>query len=220
VVVTGGKRGIGAAIAARFAGENVVALSSSDLDVTDEAAVGSFFGELEVDVLVNNAGVSSSAPVGKTSLEDWQRQIDVNATGAFLCTRAVLGGMRERGSGRIVTVASISSHLGTRYTAGYTASKHAVLGLTRAVAAEVAGSGVTCNAVCPGYVRSDMTDRTIANIEARTGRDGEAALADMSPLGRLIEPAEVAFAVAFFASEEAGAINGQSLIIDGGGVQQ
>ena len=220
VVVTGGKRGIGAAIAARFAGENVVALSSSDLDVTDEAAVASFFGELEVDVLVNNAGVSSSAPVGKTTLEDWQRQIDVNATGAFLCTRAVLAGMRERDRGRIVTVASISSHVGTRYTSGYTASKHAVLGLTRSVAAEVAGSGVTCNAVCPGYVRSDMTDTTIANIEARTGRDGEAALAEMTPLGRLIEPEEVAFAVAFFAAEEAGAINGQTLIIDGGGVQQ
>jgi NAD(P)-dependent dehydrogenase (short-subunit alcohol dehydrogenase family) len=219
VVVTGGKRGIGAAIAARFAGENVVALSSADLDVTDEAAVERFFGELEVDVLVNNAGVSSSAPVVKTTLEDWNRQLEVNATGAFLCTRAVLGGMRERDRGRIVTVASVASHVGSRYVAGYTASKHAALGLTRSVAAEVAGTGVTCNAVCPGYVRSDMTDATIANIEARTGRDGEAALAEMTSLGRLIEPEEVAFAVAFFAAEEAGAINGQTLIIDGGGVQ-
>ncbi len=155
------------------------------------------FGEIgPVDVLVNNAGVSASAPVGKTTLEDWRTQIDVNATGAFLCTRAVLDGMRERDRGRIVTVASLASHVGSKYTSGYTASKHAALGLMRAVAAEVAGSGVTANAVCPAYVRSDMTDATVANIEARTGRDGEAALAAMTPLGRLIEPEEVAFAVA------------------------
>ena len=220
VVITGGKRGIGAAIASHFAAENVIALSSADLDVTDEAAVTRFFEGREVDVLVNNAGVSSSAPVAKTTLDDWNRQIAVNATGAFLCTRAVLPGMRERDRGRIVTVASVASHHGARYVSGYTASKHAVLGLTRSVAAEVAGTGVTCNAVCPGYVRSDMTDRTIANIEARTGQDGAAALAAMTALGRLIEPGEVAFAVAFFAADEAGAINGQTLIIDGGGVQQ
>jgi NAD(P)-dependent dehydrogenase (short-subunit alcohol dehydrogenase family) len=220
VVVTGGKRGIGAAISARFASENVIPLSSSDLDVTDEAAVARVFEEIgAVDVLVNNAGVSTSAPLKRTTLADWERQLAVNATGAFLCARAVLPGMAERDSGRIVTVASVASHHGSRYTAGYTASKHAVLGLTRSIAAEVAGTGVTCNAVCPGYVRSDMTARTIETIEARTGRDGETALAEMSPLGRLIEPEEVAFAVAFFAAEEAGAINGQTLIIDGGGVQ-
>jgi NAD(P)-dependent dehydrogenase (short-subunit alcohol dehydrogenase family) len=220
VVVTGGKRGIGAAISAAFADERVVALSSADLDVTDEAAVTRFFEELgAVDVLVNNAGVSSSAPLKRTTLAEWERQHAVNATGAFLCARAVLAGMTERQSGRIVTVASVASHHGSRYTSGYTASKHAVLGLTRSIAAEVAGSGVTANAVCPAYVRSDMTDTTIANIEARTGRDGEAALAAMTPLGRLIEPDEVAFAVKFFAAPEAGAINGQTLIIDGGGVQ-
>jgi NAD(P)-dependent dehydrogenase (short-subunit alcohol dehydrogenase family) len=220
VVVTGGKRGIGVAICEAFAGENVVPLSSSDLDVRDEEAVASVLGALAVDVLVNNAGVSASAPVSKTSLEDWQRQLDVNATGAFLCTRAVLDGMLARGSGRIVNVASVASHVGARYLAGYAASKHAVLGLTRAVAAEVAGTGITCNAVCPAYVRSPMTDATIENIERRTGRDGERALVAMSALGRLVEPQEVAFAVKFFASPEAGAINGQSLIIDGGDVQQ
>jgi NAD(P)-dependent dehydrogenase (short-subunit alcohol dehydrogenase family) len=220
VVVTGGKRGIGAAISAAFADEHVIALSSADLDVTDEAAVSRVLGALEVDVLVNNAGVSSSAPLKRTTLEDWERQLAVNATGAFLCTRAVLEGMRERGRGRIVTVASVASHHGTRYTSGYTASKHAVLGLVRSVAAELAGTGVTCNAVCPAYVRSDMTDTTIATIEARTGRPGEQTLAGMAPLGRLIEPSEVAFAVRFLASDEAGAINGQSLIMDGGGVQQ
>jgi NAD(P)-dependent dehydrogenase (short-subunit alcohol dehydrogenase family) len=220
VVVTGGKRGIGAAISAAFADERVIALASADLDVTDEAAVERVFGEIgAVDVLVNNAGVSSSAPLKRTTLAEWERQLAVNATGAFLCTRAVLEGMKERGSGRVVTVASVASHHGSRYTSGYTASKHAALGLVRAVAAEIAGTGVTCNAVCPAYVRSDMTEATIANIQARTGRDGEAALAAMAPLGRLIEPEEVAFAVRFFAAPEAGAINGQTLIIDGGGVQ-
>jgi NAD(P)-dependent dehydrogenase (short-subunit alcohol dehydrogenase family) len=221
VVVTGGKRGIGVAITAAFASEHVIPLSSADLDVTDEAAVARVLGELEVDVLVNNAGVSSSAPVKRATLAEWERQMRVNATGAFLCTRAVLPGMLERGTGRIVTVASAASHHGSRYTSGYTASKHAVLGFMRAVAAEVAGTGVTANSVCPAYVRSDMTDATIANIAARTGRtDGEDALAKMAALGRLIEPEEVAFAVAFFAAPEAGAINGQSLIMDGGGIQQ
>jgi NAD(P)-dependent dehydrogenase (short-subunit alcohol dehydrogenase family) len=222
VVVTGGKRGIGAAISARFAaaGDTVHALSSADCDVTDEAQVNEVLGGLEVDVLVNNAGVSDSAPVLKTTLDQWRAQIEVNATGAFLCTRAVLGGMLRRGRGRIVTVASVASHRGSRYTSAYTASKHAAVGFTRAVAAEVAGTPVTANAVCPAYVRSDMTTRTIENIERRTGRDGEAALVAMSALGRLVEPEEVAFAVAFFAAPEAGAINGQSLILDGGGVQQ
>jgi NAD(P)-dependent dehydrogenase (short-subunit alcohol dehydrogenase family) len=223
VVVTGGKRGIGVAIANHFEGlgDKVIALSSAELDVTDEQAVNEVFGGIgAVDVLVNNAGVSSSAPLKRTTLEEWERQLGVNATGAFLCTRAVLEGMRERDAGRIVTVASLASHVGSRYTSGYTASKHAVLGLMRSVAAEVAGTGVTCNGVCPAYVRSDMTDATVANIEARTGQDGEAALAKMAALGRLIEPEEVAYAVAFFAANEAGAINGQTLIIDGGGVQQ
>src|SRR4051812_30078014 len=167
VVVTGGKRGIGAAISVAFAGENVVALSSADMDVTDEVAVASVLGALEVDVLVNNAGVSDSASVLKTSLAQWRRQLDVNATGAFLCTRTVLDGMLRRGYGRIVTVASVASHAGSRYTSAYTASKHAVLGFTRAVAAEVAGTNVTCNAVCPTYVRSDMTEATITRINRR-----------------------------------------------------
>jgi NAD(P)-dependent dehydrogenase (short-subunit alcohol dehydrogenase family) len=222
VVVTGGKRGIGTSIRAHFEalGHDVVPLSSADLDVTDEDAVTRMLAGLEVDVLVNNAGVSSSAPVKRTTLAEWERQLAVNATGAFLCTRAVLEGMRERGFGRIVTVASAASHHGSRYTSGYTASKHAVLGFMRSVAAEVAGTGVTANSVCPAYVRSDMTTATIENIEKRTGKDGEQALAQMAALGRLIEPEEVAFAVAFFAAPEAGAINGQSLIMDGGGIQQ
>ncbi|MGK3204110.1 SDR family NAD(P)-dependent oxidoreductase [Amycolatopsis sp. MEPSY49] len=225
VVVTGGTRGIGAAIAARFAeaGDKVLAPGRAECDVTDEDAVAAYFAAAgPVDVLVNNAGISSSAPLSKTSLADWRSQIDVNATGAFLCTRAVLPGMRSRDRGRIVTVASTASHVGYRYTAGYTASKHAAVGLMRAVAAELAGTGVTANAVCPAFVRTDMTAGSVARIQERTGRsvdDAESALAAASPLGRLLEPAEVAFAVSFLAAPEAAAINGQTLVLDGGGIQ-
>jgi NAD(P)-dependent dehydrogenase (short-subunit alcohol dehydrogenase family) len=225
VVVTGGTRGIGAAIASRFraAGDTVLAPGRAECDVTDEDAVAAYFAAAgPVDVLVNNAGISSSAPVSRTSLADWHQQIEVNATGAFLCTRAVLPGMRSRDSGRIVTVASTASHVGYRYTAGYTASKHAAAGLMRAVAAELAGTGVTANAVCPAFVRTDMTATSVARIQERTGRassEAEAALASASPLGRLLEPGEVAFAVSFLAAPEAAAINGQTLVLDGGGIQ-
>jgi NAD(P)-dependent dehydrogenase (short-subunit alcohol dehydrogenase family) len=225
VVVTGGTRGIGAAIAARFraAGDTVLAPGRAECDVTDENAVSAYFAAAgTVDVLVNNAGISSSAPLSRTTLDDWRQQIDVNATGAFLCTRAVLPGMRERDRGRIVTVASTAAHVGYRYTAGYTASKHAAAGLMRAVAAELAGTGVTANAVCPAFVRTDMTATSVARIQERTGRDpadAEAALASASPLGRLLEPDEVAFAVSFLAAPEAAAINGQTLVLDGGGIQ-
>ncbi|MEV5719700.1 SDR family oxidoreductase [Amycolatopsis mediterranei] len=225
VVVTGGTRGIGAAIADRFraAGDAVLAPGRADCDVTDEEAVAAYFASAgPVDVLVNNAGISSSAPVSRTSLDDWREQFEVNATGAFLCTRAVLDGMRSRDRGRIVTVASTASHVGYRYTAGYTASKHAAVGFMRAVAAELAGTGVTANAVCPAFVRTDMTATSVARIVSRSGRsssEAEAALAAASPLGRLLEPAEVAFAVSFLAAPEAAAINGQTLVLDGGGIQ-
>jgi NAD(P)-dependent dehydrogenase (short-subunit alcohol dehydrogenase family) len=224
IVVTGGTQGIGAAVARRFAdaGDEVVALGHGDLDVTNEDAVQDVLGPLEVDVLVNNAGVSSSAPVHRTTLVDWHRQLEVNATGAFLCSRAVLAGMRERDRGRIVTVASTAALTGQRYTAGYAASKHAAVGLMRTVAAEVAGTGVTANAVCPTFVRTEMTARTVRDVASRTGQsemDSEAALARLAPLGRLLEPAEVAFAVAFLAAPEAGAVNGQTIVLDGGGIQ-
>jgi NAD(P)-dependent dehydrogenase (short-subunit alcohol dehydrogenase family) len=225
VVVTGGTRGIGAAIAARFtaAGDDVVAVGRAECDVTDEAAVTALFeGVGPVDVLVNNAGVASSAPLERTTLADWREQLEVNATGAFLCTRAALPGMVERNGGRIVTVASTAGVVGSRYTAAYTASKHAAVGLTRAVAAELAGTGVTANAVCPAFVRTDMTSASVRRIVERTGRseaDAEATLAAAAPLGRLLEPDEVAFAVVFLAAPEAGAINGQTLILDGGGIQ-
>jgi NAD(P)-dependent dehydrogenase (short-subunit alcohol dehydrogenase family) len=237
VVVTGGGRGIGSAVVARFsaAGDRVVAVgrdrsaleateaAAEVCDVTDEAQVAALFERLgPVDVLVNNAGTAASAPLERTTLEDWRAQQDVNATGAFLCTRAVVGGMIARGDGRIVTVASTAGRIGSRYTAAYTASKHAAVGLMRAVAAEVAGTGVTANAVCPTYVRTELTSRSIARIVAATDRseeEAEAALIASSPLGRLLEPDEVAFAIAFLAAPEAAAINGQTLVLDGGGIQ-
>ena len=238
VVVTGGGKGIGKAVVERFAaaGDRVVAVGrDSDAlgatsaaetivcDVTDEERVSSLFERVgPVDVLVNNAGAATSAPLARTTLEDWRALLEVNATGAFLCTRAVLAGMVERGAGRIVTVASTAARVGLRYTAAYTASKHAAVGLMRAVAAEAAGTGVTANAVCPTYVRTEMTERSIARIVAVTDRseeEAEAALIASSPLGRLLDPDEVAFAVAFLAAPEAGAINGQALVLDGGGIQ-
>src|SRR4029450_4151682 len=126
-----------------------------------------------VDVLVNNAGAATSAPVACTTLADWRSLLDVNATGAFLCTRAVIPGMIERADGRVVTVASTAGRAGSAYTSPYTASKHAALGLMRAVAAELAGPGVTANAVCPAYVRTEMTQRSVARITEVTGRDQE-----------------------------------------------
>jgi NAD(P)-dependent dehydrogenase (short-subunit alcohol dehydrogenase family) len=245
-VVTGGAGGIGRAISLRLArlGHQVVALGLNEetlgilersaregglavvgqrCDITDEEQVARVIGRLgTVEILVNNAGVSATAPVHRTSLEEWERHMRVNATAAFLLTRAVLPGMRESGWGRIVSIASTAARVGTPYTAAYTASKHALLGLTRVVAAEVAGSGVTSNAICPTFARTPMTERSVARISALTRRgaeEAEAALAHASPLGRLLEPEEVAAAVEFLASEDAGSVNGQTLVLDGGGLQ-
>jgi NAD(P)-dependent dehydrogenase (short-subunit alcohol dehydrogenase family) len=223
VVVTGGTKGIGKAIVERFeaAGDRVVGVGRATCNVTDEEQVQALFDETgPVDVLVNNAGLAEGAPLTRTTLDAWRRHLEVNATGAFLCTRAVLGGMLERGEGRIVTVASTAGVRGARYTAAYTAAKHAAVGLMRAVAAETAGTGVTANAVCPGWVRTDMMRRAVERIAATTDRDeeqAEAALVSQMPLGRALEADEVAAAVAFLASPEAAAINGQTLVLDGGG---
>ncbi|HEX4010391.1 MAG TPA: SDR family NAD(P)-dependent oxidoreductase [Solirubrobacteraceae bacterium] len=241
VVVTGGAKGIGRATALRFAqdGERVIALGrdgaaldalrelgpieTAECDVTDETAVVETFDRIgAVDVLVANAGIGESAPLAATTLELWQRHLDVNATGTFLCLRAVVPGMRQRGDGAIVTVASTAGRVGVAYTAAYSAAKHAVVGLTRAVAAELGGTRVRVNAVCPTFVRTEMTERSIANIVQRTGRtaeQAEEALGAASPLGRLLEPREVADAIVFLASPRATAITGQTLVIDGGGLQ-
>jgi NAD(P)-dependent dehydrogenase (short-subunit alcohol dehydrogenase family) len=225
VVVTGGTKGIGKAIVDRFeaAGDQVIGVGRATCDVTDEEQVNALFQTVgPVDVLVNNAGLALGAPLARTTLDDWREHLDVNATGAFLCTRAVVGGMIERGDGRIVTVASTAGLRGARYTAAYTAAKHAAVGLMRATAAELAGTGVTANAVCPGWVRTAMMRRAVERIAETTGRDeaqAEAALVAQMPLGRALEPEEVAFAVAFLASPEAAAVNGQTLVLDGGGIQ-
>jgi NAD(P)-dependent dehydrogenase (short-subunit alcohol dehydrogenase family) len=246
VVVTGGAKGIGRATTAAFAalGDRVVALGRdaealADLadslgtgakhvdtarcDVTSEAEVERCFGGIgAVDVLVNNAGVAAAAPLAKTSLDEWQSQMAVNATAAFLCTRAVLPGMLERGSGSILTVASTAGKVGARYTAAYTASKHAAVGLMRATAAEVAGTGVRANAVCPTFVDTEMTDRSVAGIVAATGRDeaeSRRALERSAPLGRLLDPHEVAATLVWLAAPESAPVNGQTVVLDGGGIQ-
>lgn len=245
-MVTGGAKGIGRATTIAFAvlGDRVVALGrdtdaleelpdalgavagnvvTARCDVASEAEVEECFGGIgAVDVLVNNAGVAASAPLAKTSLASWEEQISVNATAAFLCTRAVLPGMLERGEGSVLTVASTAGKVGARYTAAYTASKHAAVGLMRATAAEVAATGVRANAVCPTFVDTEMTERSVAGIAAATGRDEEEsrrALERSAPLGRLVDPHEVAAALAWLASAEAAPINGQTVVIDGGGIQ-
>jgi NAD(P)-dependent dehydrogenase (short-subunit alcohol dehydrogenase family) len=241
VLVTGATRGIGRAIAECFAatGDSVTAIGREggalrDLemrgeiraercDVTDEEAVTGLFDRIgPLDVVVCNAGASESAPLERTSLQAWESLHAANATSVFLTIRAALPAMRARGQGRIIVVASTSGKVGTPYTAAYTASKHAAIGVMRAAASEVTGTEITINAICPTFVDTPMTERSVANIVARTGRtaaESRAALAQQSPLGRLLAPAEVAAAVRWLASSEARAINGQTVLLDGGGIQ-
>jgi NAD(P)-dependent dehydrogenase (short-subunit alcohol dehydrogenase family) len=246
-VVTGGGRGIGEAVARRLAeagaGVLVAARTRGEVervaaaivreggsawaavcDVADEAAVAGLAAEAQrslgaVDILVNNAGLASSAPLQRTTLEEWNRLLAVNVTAAFLCTRAFLPGMLDRGHGRIVNVASVAGLRGGRYIAAYTASKHALVGLTRATAAEVAGRGVTANAVCPDFVDTVMTDESVARIVDRTGRTEAAARAAIMagvPGGRLLDPYEVAAAVLRLCGDDAADRNGEAFIIEAG----
>lgn len=246
-VVTGAGRGIGEAVARALAEagahvllaarslEAVEAVASAiresggtawavACDVTDEASVEALAEAARerlghVDVLINNAGASSSAPVHRIEREEWDRLIAVNATGVFLCTRAFLPAMRERGWGRVVTIASVAGLHGAKYIAAYTAAKHAAVGFTRAAAAEIAGTGVTVNAVCPGYVDTEMTRRSVERIVERTGRTPEQALEAIlatSSQHRLVQPDEVAHNVLALCDPRAGAINGQAIVLDGG----
>jgi NAD(P)-dependent dehydrogenase (short-subunit alcohol dehydrogenase family) len=171
-----------------------------------------------VDILVNNAGVGSSAPLERVTLEEWSRVWAVNATGTFLCTRALLPAMLARGWGRVVNVASVAGLEGAKYVAAYTASKHAVVGFTRAVAAEVAGRGVTVNALCPGYVDTPLTRATLAGIRERSGAGEREALERLlahAGQARLIEAGEVAEAVVALCRDAAADTNGEAIRMDG-----
>jgi NAD(P)-dependent dehydrogenase (short-subunit alcohol dehydrogenase family) len=194
-------------------------------DVADAGAVTLLFDEAELlfgrrpDILVNNAGVAESAPLLKTTDELWRKHLDINLSGTFYCTRAALSSMIGHGWGRIINIASIAGKSGAPYISAYSASKHGVLGLTRSVALEVATRGITVNAICPGYVETEMTERAIENITTRTGRSEEQARATiehMSPQNRLVTPEEVASLALLLASEEGRGITGQSINIDGG----
>ncbi len=244
VLVTGASRGIGAAIARSLAAEgHRVALGGRDqaalaaladetgglavpFDVTDApaclAAVERARDALGgVDVLVNNAGAAVSAPFARTSDADWQRMLDVNLTSGFRLTRACVPSMVQRGWGRVIFIASNAGLTGYAYTAAYCAAKHAVVGLMRALAVELGATGVTVNAVCPGFVDTDMAARAVGNIQRSTGRDAaaaRAALEKLSPQKRLMQPDEVAHLVCALVDEGARGVNGQALALDGGQV--
>ena len=243
-LITGGGKGIGREIALALARQGLaVAIGGRDrerlnetaaearglgaralaveLDVTEPDVVRTAHNRVvaelgAVDVLVNNAGIAESAPLGRTDPALWERHLRVNATGPFLCTREVLPGMLARGWGRVINVASLAGLYGAPYVTAYSASKHALVGFTRALAAEVSGKGVTVNAICPGYVATEMTWSGARNIAARTGKsfdEAVAAMARINPGGRLVEPAEVAAVAVTLLADDA--TNGETIVLDG-----
>ena len=170
---------------------------------------------------MNNAGAAVSAPFGRHSRADWDGMLAVNLTSCFVATQFVLPGMVAQGWGRVVSVASTASLKGYSYTAAYCAAKHGVLGLTRALAVETARTGVTVNAVCPGFTDTALVGRAVQTIVAKTGQTQEqatAALARSNPQGRLVQPEEVAAAVAYLCRDDAAALTGQSIVVAGGEV--
>jgi 3-hydroxybutyrate dehydrogenase len=245
-LITGGGRGIGRAIALEFARngarvavaartaeqvEQVAAEIGGDAvalvcDVSDPQSVARMFSRLREDfgnpdILVNNAGIAESATLVNTTDELWHRHLAINLSGTFYCTRAALPAMLKRGWGRVINVASIAGKSGAPYIAAYSASKHGVLGLTRSAALELATTGVTVNAICPGYVDTDMVTRGVDQITAKTGRTADEALDSlkkMSPQNRLVTPEEVAAIALLLASDAGRGINGQGINVDGGSV--
>lgn len=244
-MVTGAGQGVGAAVASSLSasGHRVALVArgrerleavAADLpgpslvvpaDVTDADALDAAFATVEqewgpVEVLVASAGSGSAAPLVDTADEEWQQALELNLTAPFRCMRRALPPMLAAQWGRIVVIASVVAKRGESQVSAYTASKHGVLGLVRAAAAEVARSGVTVNAVCPGYVDTPMTDATVDAIAERTGRsleEARAVLERRQPIGRLVTPEEVAQAVELCVRN--GAVNGQGINVDGGAVQ-
>jgi NAD(P)-dependent dehydrogenase (short-subunit alcohol dehydrogenase family) len=247
--ITGGGRGIGRAVAFAFAREGArVAVAARtvgqieqvaaeikescgvealavECDVSDRASIARAFSQATekfgrgADILVNNAGIAESAPLVKTGDELWERHIAINLSGTFYCTRAALPAMLTGGWGRIINIASIAGKTGAPYISAYTASKHGVIGLTRSVAMEVATKGITVNAICPGYVETEMAAHAVENITAKTGKTSEEALEilrRMSPQNRLVTPEEVAALALLLASHDGRGINGQAINVDGG----
>lgn len=241
-LITGGGTGIGLAAARALVAHGVkLTLAARNLerlqdaagplgahavavDIRDEASVEAAFAAARdkhgpVQILVNNAGVAVSAPLHKTDLSLWNDVLGVNLTGAFLCARAALSDMYAAGWGRIVNVASVAGLKGAPYIAAYCASKHGLVGFTRALSHETAKRGVTVNAVCPGYVDTDILTRAAQNIAARTKlseAEAQAALYSGNPQGRLIAPEEVASAIAWLCSDGAASVNGAAIPIAGG----
>jgi NAD(P)-dependent dehydrogenase (short-subunit alcohol dehydrogenase family) len=238
-LITGGGSGVGADMAVSFAeaGARVVisgrridalvalagrhrAISTCAADVTDEQSVADLFRAAgPVDIVIANAGMAESAPFVKTSLEEWNRHLAVNLTGVFLTLRAGLQQMKGRDWGRLIAVASTAGLKGYPYVAAYTAAKHGVVGLVRSVALEVARSGVTANALCPGFLDTEMTERSVANIVEKTGAtpdEARARLAANNPQGRLIAPAEVSAAALWLCGPGSEGVNGEAVSISGG----